>query len=63
MNEFLTMPRLRFEEAADKGGLQFNSVGKSFSLLQMSGLSERTRADLRMHIQTVPKIDIPSSSP
>eukprot|EP00959_Pyramimonas_sp_CCMP1952_P215405 4506914-Pyramimonas_sp.AAC.1 len=28
MNDFLTMFRLCFEEASDKGGLQLNNVGK-----------------------------------
>ena len=50
MNDFLTMFRLCFEEAQDRGGLQLNNVGKSFLLLQMAGLSERMRTDLRMQI-------------
>ena len=51
MNDFLTMFRLTFDEAADRGGLQLNNMGKSFLLLQMSGLTERMRTDLRMQIQ------------
>eukprot|EP00959_Pyramimonas_sp_CCMP1952_P130306 2724663-Pyramimonas_sp.AAC.1 len=45
------MFRLCFEEASGRGGLQLNSVGKSYLLLHMSGLSERMRTDQRMHNQ------------
>ena len=45
------MLRLCSEETSDRGGLHLNNVGKSFLLLQMSGLTERMRTDLRMQIQ------------
>eukprot|EP00959_Pyramimonas_sp_CCMP1952_P033426 701684-Pyramimonas_sp.AAC.1 len=43
MNGFLTMFRLCFDEASERVGLQLNDVGKSFLLLQVSGLSEKMR--------------------
>ena len=51
MSDFLTMFRLCFDEAQERGGLQLNNVGKSFLLLRMSGLSEKMKQDLRMQIQ------------
>ena len=52
MNDVPAMSKLRSGAVSERGGLQLNNVGKSSLLLQVSGLSEKMRTDLRMRVQS-----------
>ena len=51
MSDYLTMWKMTLEEADMLAGLQMNNVAKSYLLLRTSGLPERAKDDLKMHIQ------------
>ena len=50
LSDFLTLWRLRFDEANAQSGPMMNDIGKSYLLLRASGLSERAKMDFCLQI-------------
>ena len=50
LGDYLTMWKLCFEEACATSGLELNAVGRSYLLLRSSGLTERRKDDLLLHV-------------